>query len=358
MAHAVLDRQTLSRTLLARQWLHPRRDATIEQAVGHLVAVQAQSTTAPYPGLWSRLTTFDRDELGAALTDRRLVRMTSLRGTVHLTLAADAGPLRAWAQPSVLRALRQHWQGPLAGIDPGALAHRTQQVLADGALRPALELGRLLQQWWPQVPATELTVGARSLLPLVQVPPRGVWGSALQATYTPLEHWVGESPPVDPGQLVRRYLAAFGPASVADLQAWAGLTRLAPLVASLPDLVRYSDEQGRTLYDVAGLALADGAEPLPPILLAPFDNLTLSHADRSRVVDDEHRRRLATSNGMIPGMVLLDGRVAGAWRAPSDGLELEPFRALTRPERASLHDAAVALAELLGVPASVRVRPT
>jgi hypothetical protein len=187
----------------------------------------------------------------------------------------------------------------------------------------------------------------RQLVPLVQVPPRGVWGASGQATHTSAEVWLGKplATETDPDEMVLRYLAAFGPASVKDAQVWCGLTRLNEVVKRQGDRLRhYRDENGVQLLDLADGELATGDEPAPVRLLPEFDNILLSHADRSRIMPDAYKGLVFTNNGLIKSTVLVDGFVIGRWRidrAKKDGkkealLLVEPFKTLAKAKQAKI----------------------
>ena len=157
----------------------------------------------------------------------------------------------------------------------------------------------------------------RALVPQVQVPPRAVWGAAGQAAHTSAQAWLGRpleaSPPLD--RLVTRYLAAFGPASIRDAQAWSGLTRLREVADRLrPGLRVFRDEQGTELFDLPDAPRPDPGTPAPVRLVAEFDNIALSHADRARIISEPDRQRMSTPNGVFPGTVLVDGFAAGMWK--------------------------------------------
>jgi hypothetical protein len=179
------------------------------------------------------------------------------------------------------------------------------------------ELAPWLAQRWPdQDPETLIRV-VRDTMALVQVPPRGIWGKSGPPRLTTVEAWLGRSveprPSID--ALVLRYLGAFGPASVGDVQTWSGLTRLGEVVDRLrPRLRIIRDENGRELFDLPDVARTDPDTPAPPRFLPDFDNLLRSHDDRTRVLSDEHRRRIATKNGMAPNGLLVDGFLAGTWK--------------------------------------------
>jgi hypothetical protein len=365
-AGPVLGRRTLNRTLLARQWLSRRHDGTATDVIGHLVGLQAQSPSAPYVGVATRLTRFAHDDLAATLLDRSAVRIVTLRGTIHWSLADDALALRRWVQPGLDRGLATTWGRDLDGVDYTELAGRARELLGDATLSGE-ELGRLLAEDWPAVRPSVLVNGVRVLLPLVQVPPRGVWGGSGATTYATAQSWLGAAdtaPDVGADRtaahdFVRRYLGAFGPASVRDIQAWCGLTRLKEVVSDLGDEVRrYRDESGTELVDLADLEPADADDDLPPIFVAPFDNVILSHADRTRIISDPDRKAITRKNGIVPGTVLIDGFVAGIWRVDVEDdtatVVVEPFRRLPPRVVSSLTRPGEAIAAVVADTASRR----
>ena len=338
-----LSLRAINRATLARQHLLTRSDMPAVAMVEHLVGMQAQAPFPPYTGLWTRLADFQPGTLADALLDRQVVRIALMRGTVHLVSAADACFLRPLIQPLLDRDLRTNTQHArhLTDLDLTKVAHTARDVLADRPLT-AKELGAALAEHWPDREPSALAHAARGLLPLVQVPPRAVWGRSGQTKYHTAEHWLGrdldKSP--DPKRLAQRYLAAFGPASVADLQAWSGLTRLREVTDTL-DLRTFTTEDGRELLDLPDAARPDEDTPAPVRLLPEFDNILLSYADRTRVLTDDHRKRLfGVKNGIFPGTYLADGFVRGAWRIAkqrtSAVLTITPWARTTKKDLAAL----------------------
>jgi hypothetical protein len=313
----VLDRRALNRALLARQWLldGPPPGATARNAIEHLAGLQAQDVKAPYYQLWARLPGFAPEQLSTLLTDRGAVRLAVMRSTIHLVSARDAAALRGLIQPVIERLTDNNWALP-AHVDRAALA-AAGRALVEEEPRTLAQLGALLAQRWPDADPKALASQIRALVPLVQVPPRGLWGRSGPPAHTSLEHWLGDdradATPLD--VLVRRYLAAFGPARPQDFQKWSGRSGAAGAFARLrPDLVAFADEDGRELLDLPDAPRPPADTPVAPRLVGPFDNLVLSHADTARIVPPEHRPRVMTVNGLIPGLVLVDGFVAGSWR--------------------------------------------
>ncbi|WP_035302860.1 winged helix DNA-binding domain-containing protein [Actinokineospora inagensis] len=340
MPTPVLTRRALNRALLARQFLLERVPLSPLAAITHLVGLQAQAPHPPYIGLWSRLVDFDFAELSTLLTERRVVRMANLRSTIHLVTAADAAGLRAAVQPAADRGFRGLVGRAFDDLDQAAVAEHAAALLAAEPMT-ATDLGRRLGERWPDRDPDWLANLARTRLPLVQVPPRGLWGSSGRARHTPLSTWLGEpageTMPVD--ELVRRYLAAFGPATPADAQTWSGLTGLREVFERQTDLLVFHDEDGRVLYDLPEAPRPDPDTPAPARLVAAFDNLVLSHADRSRVIADEHRTPviMGSGNGNVLPTVLVDGVVVGTWSTQRTRgiarLEVRPYVPVAASDR-------------------------
>jgi Winged helix DNA-binding domain len=343
-ARTVLGPRELNRATLERQMLLRRRKLPALDAIEHLVGMQAQAPSPPYVGLWTRLEGFRPDELGRLITERRAVRIALMRNTVHLVSARDCLALRPLMQPVLNRTLystranRAH----LDGMDIEALVAAGRALLEEKP-RTAKELGKLLQERWPERDPASLARAIRHLLPLVQVPPRGVWGESGPAAHTTAESWLGR--PLDPSpsieDIVLRYLGAFGPATVTDVQTWSGLTRLDEVVERLrPRLRMFSDESGKELFDVPDAPMSDPDAPAPPRFLPEFDNLILSHADRTRFIVGEYRKALTSRYGMVPAAFLVDGFVCGTWKIERSrgraSLEISPFEPLTREDRDAL----------------------
>lgn len=342
----------LNRTLLQRQHLLSRIDADPLDEVAHLVGLQAQETLPPYLSLFARLRRFTPAQLSDAIGDGRLVRLLVMRGTIHAVSPTDAVVLRGLAAPLLERAGRTIASTrPVAHLTVEELVSAGAAALSSGPL-PLDRLGTAMEQHFPDLPGHALSHSLRYRTPLVQLPPRGLWGRSGGVVYDTLTSATGLSMPPEPPNLVpvvRRYLAAYGPASAADFSTWSGATGIAPVIASMGDeLVRYADERGRTLYDLAGLGLADPDLPAAPRLFGRYDNVWLSHAGRNRVTDAASRARWAGVNGGVGNAFFVDGWLSGLWRrSPSGGIELEPFRRLTRAERSALDTEVVAVQQFL-----------
>ncbi|MGW4052182.1 winged helix DNA-binding domain-containing protein [Streptomyces sp. NPDC004779] len=336
-----VSRRALGRATLARQLLLRHSPLGPEEAVRHLVGLQAQNTKPPYYALAARLDGFRPEELSALMESRAVARIVTLRSTVHTHTARDAVALRALAQPGAIDRELGMFRKGLAGVDLDRLAALARDLVEAEPRTPKQLRERLLQEW-PEADPQALTVAARCLLPLVQVTPRGLWGSSGQVALTTTDVWFegATDGTADLDETVLRYLGAFGPASVKDMQAWCGLTRLRPVFERLrPRLLALRDEAGTELFDLPDAPRPDESVPAPPRFLPEFDNLLLSHADRRRVVPDEHRGRTWTGN-RAHRVFLLDGLLAGLWfLEEAEGrvtLTVEPFGRLTRADRAAL----------------------
>jgi len=364
-----LGQRALNRALLARQLLlqreqlpaagGPRADQVIA-TIEHLVGLQAQAPLPPYYGLWSRLESFRPADLAGLIASRRVVRIGLMRGTIHLVSADDCLLLRPLVQPVLDRGFRANFGRRLPGVDLAALADAGR---AEVEQRPRTfsQLGTLLAGQWPGRDQDALAQAIRALVPLVQVPPRAIWGAAGPAAHTSAESWLGRrlhpAPSLD--ALVIRYLGAFGPATVQDIQAWSGLTRLREVTERLrPQLRAFAGSDGAELLDLPGAPRPDPGTPAPVRLVAEFDNLTLSHADRTRVISDEHRRRLAARNGIVPGTVLVDGFACGLWRIAADRrgavLRIELFGPVPDQQRAEIGSEGERLLEFTAPEAEAR----
>ena len=351
--HPVLTDRVLNRTLLQRQHLLERVDRTPMEMVEHLLGLQAQDVLPPYLSLAARLADPDPHPLSEALEDRRAVRVLLMRGTLHLVTADDALVLRAWVQPFLTRSVRTADFGrgfPVEAYDE--LVARARALLADGPLTGS-ELGEQLAARDPALTVSRATALAKTLTALAQLPPRGRWGRPGGQVYLPLERWLGR-PLAEPDSaaLVRRYLKAFGPASPADVTAWSGVTGLREVFSSLgEELVAYSDERGRVVHDLAGEPLADPDAPAPVRLLGVYDNLWLSHSERTRVTTPERRRSWMGPNGGGGATVFVDGMLEGLWRRTTAGrVDVRLLRDLTADERAGLGDEVDRMEALLRTP--------
>ncbi len=333
----MLTPRALNRALLARQMLLERATVDATTAVTDLVGMQAQAPLAPYVGLWSRLVDFDPGGLAGDLVERRVVRASLMRSTIHLVTADDALAIRPLVDPVLGRGFRTSpFARDLEGVDLAELLAVGRGLIER---RPSTRatLGAQLAARWPGRPPDSLVYAITYLVPCVQVPPRGVWGKTGPPAWTTMDAWLGRPPEADPSidELVLRYLAAFGPATVMDVQAWSGLTRLRSVVERLrPRLATFRDERDRELFDLVDAPRPGPDVAAPPRFLPEYDNVLLGHADRSRIIPPRRRIPLPPGNGATRGTVLLDGMFGGEWRIDRDGhratITIAPFEPIAR----------------------------
>ncbi|MEU0206902.1 winged helix DNA-binding domain-containing protein [Streptomyces canus] len=377
----VLSPRALNRATLDRQLLLRRSGLSAKAAVGHLLGLQAQNVKPPYYALAARLDGFAPEELSELMADREVVRIVTMRSTIHTHTAEDCLTLRPLVQPARDRELINFRKG-LQGVDLDRLAVLARE-LVEAEPRTMKQLREALLAEWPDADPQALAIAARCKLPLVQVTPRGLWGRSGQVALTTAEHWLGRpagpasagpapagptptgpastSPtptgpastgpaPAGPASAgpapagpapagptpdatVLRYLAAFGPASVKDMQTWAGLTRLRDAFDRLrPRLRTFRDENGVELFDLPDASRPAEDTPAPPRFLPEFDNLLLSHADRTRVVPKEYWGRSWQGNQAYCTL-LVDGFLAGVWKLTEDTLVVQPFYRLSKAQQ-------------------------
>jgi hypothetical protein len=347
-AERVLTRRELNRALLSRQLLLERQRLTAVKAVERLGGLQAQSTPSPYLSLWTRLEGFGRDELTQALTKRRLVKALLQRGTLHIVTPRDF-----WAIATARRELGGIlWPPAYEALVPKSMLGKLGRIVVDEldtGERTFKELRALLEPYAKGAATpTFLWRRVQGQAYIVHVPPSGIWGYGGQGVYAAAEKRLhgGPPPPIEAfDQLVRSYLAAYGPATKHDVGQWAGVPRLTPIAESLERqrLRTFRDEQGRLLFDVPRAPLPDPETPAPPRLVPRFDNLILSHADRTRILGDVPPSRLVTKNGIVHATILVDGFVVGMWQLEKSRVVLEPFGKLDAGVRRELKDEAARL---------------
>jgi hypothetical protein len=345
----VLSLRELNRATLARQMLLERRRMPVVRAVERLAGLQAQWPPSPYVALWSRLEEFERPQLARALARRRVVKATLMRLTLHLVSADDyisfAGALKApWIEQ-----LERRMQRMGVNVDVAALARRAIALTAEsprsrGEVLDAVGSSRE-QPWfvWTLVKAHA---------DLVRAPDSAAWRRTTgRASYVSAETWLGRTPETGPGalrHLVRRYLAAFGPASRADLVQWSGLTvaRLEPALGAL-EVRRFRDERGRELLDLPRMPLPSGDAPAPVRFLPQWDTSLLAYDIRERILPEAYRKTVIKRNGEVVPTFLVDGFVAGTWWEDGGRVVLEPFEPIPRRVRRDLEHEGRALEAFL-----------
>ncbi|MEX0784857.1 MAG: winged helix DNA-binding domain-containing protein [Dehalococcoidia bacterium] len=362
MSSNVLTKRHLNRTLLARQLLLERVTMPAASVVERLVGTQAQLPGDPYVGLWSRLERFDPEELSGMIERREAVRIPLMRATIHLVTARDALALRPLMAAMLERAFYagSPFGRRVEGMDVGELVAAGRALVDEKPLTNA-ELGARLKERWPEGDALSMAYAIQYLSGLVQVTPRGLWGRSGKPALTTAEHWLGAPmvPGMAPEELVRRYLAAFGPASVADMQNWSRLTRLREVFEGMRGELRtFRSEGGRDLFDVPDGVIVEPDVPAPVRFLPVYDNVVLGHEDRSRIVTLEAAAGYLGAEGRNVGTVLVDGFVAGPWwieREKRDArLVVTPAANPSAANRADLEREATALLAFLAADAETR----
>lgn len=321
MTPQVLTRRALNRALLERQGLLRRSRAKPIEIVEQLVGLQAQEPENPYVGLWARIEGFRPADLATVIEQREAVRAILMRGTIHLVSDRDCLRIQPRTMDVLDRGFGSRFKRQIAEADRDELVAVARFELAEGA-RTRAEMATALADRWSQVDRTALGLAATYWIPLVQVPPRGVWGMKGGARWALTEEWLGRplEKPISVPALVRRYLAAFGPASVADMRTWSGLTCLRAAFDEIREELRtFRDESGRELFDVGDGALPDPDTPAPVRFLPVFDNVSLSHADRSRILETATPFGQFERGGSFVGAILVDGFYRAFWALEGEG---------------------------------------
>jgi hypothetical protein len=354
----VLSTRVLNRTYLRRQLLAERIPRPAGDIVGHLVAVQGQESDSPYLGLWARSADFVMADLTGLLQDRTVVRSALLRGTQHLCAGEDYRWLRPTLQPALERMAGR--AGRLGGCDPEAFDAVGREIMAEGTLtRP--EIARRIAERFPEADLGELALVVHLRFALLHPPPAGTWGHRGRVGCVPAEDWLGRPLAAAPSAetLVLRYLAAFGPASVKDVQVWSGLTRLAALFAALrPRLRVFRDENGMELYDLPDAPIEDVDAPAPVVFLPEFDNAVLGHSDRSRILHPGDRPLVMPGYSVVRPTVLVDGFVAATWSRRGPLVEVAAFRPLSAADRSAVEAGAERLVGFVAPGEALEVRWT
>jgi hypothetical protein len=341
----VLTLRELNRATLARQFLLERRKLSVLSAIERLAGMQAQWPQAPYVGLWTRIPGFRRDTLERAIRSGKVVKATVMRGTLHLVTERDYGmffaaltDMRAWADDESLELGTRLAPEVRAMFDDGPLT--AQQVLERMATEHRIddEVTRR-RTWWV----------SRKTGHVLHAPETALFAARPQALFAPVAVPASVETTLARAELVRRYLAAFGPASRADLADWSGLrvSDVADALDSLEPLRRFRDERGRELLDLPRGPLPDAGTPAPVRFLPKWDNVLLGFADRTRVLPEEYRKTVIAKNGDVAQTFLVDGVVAGTWRQEKEKVKLAPFAPLPRPVRREAEDEAARLAQFL-----------
>ncbi|MCW3818926.1 winged helix DNA-binding domain-containing protein [Micromonospora sp. DR5-3] len=337
-----LSRRALNRALLQRQFLLERTDQAPLDVIRRLVALQAQEPNWPYPGLWSRIRGFTHADLTTLLTDGQVVRSSLLRSTQHIAAADDFRRLRPLLQPVLDRTANSPYFRRNRNRLPIETLTADGRALLDAGPLARKELAQRLAARHPGRDGRILAGEFELRTPLIHDPTTaswGSWGNRSSITVTALPADAIEPAAIQ--DLIRRYLAAFGPATVADVQAWSGLTRLNQVVEDMSiELRHYTGPDGQTLLDLPDTQLPDPHIPAPVRLLPAYDNALLGHADRTRIISDEYRKQVMPGRALVRPTILIDGFARGTWSFTGDDIRLVPFRPLTATERQAVNDEA------------------
>jgi hypothetical protein len=330
----VLTTRALNRALLARQLLLERSPGPMEAAVEQVGGLQTQNAPSGYIGLWSRLAGLRRDDYTAALNERRLVQGWLMRVTIHTVSAADYWPMAIAVREARRAWWLRTWAGSVTDDEMRAAAGAIRELLADGPLRQKMLRERMAQHGFSR----EVANAAALWVDLVRVPPQGTWERPRADNYGLAEQWL---PPVEMGaeeardRLLRQYLAAFGPASMADASGWTGLpvADLRPVAERTP-LERYRDEAGRELLDLPGAPMPGAETPAPARFLGSFDPTLLIQARRTQILPEAFQPLIFQARTPRSWHTfLVDGQVAGTWTYQGAMVELQPLRELAPDER-------------------------
>jgi hypothetical protein len=337
----VLTRRELNRALLARQRLLERDPARLRDVVEQLGGLQAQYSPSPYLTLLARVDGFERSQLTTALERRQVVKALLLRGTLHIVTPRDY-----WTFTVARKALgADYWPPGYERLLPkrriAEIAAATVMELHDGP-RTFAEVRELLRPYATEkVSTTFLWRRVQGQEHVVHAAPSGTWGYHGDGVFEAAGAVLRGGPPDESAareHLVRRYLRAFGPATINDLAQWAGLQRTGPIAETVAamSLRLFRDELGKVLYDLPRAPIPDAETPAPTRLVPRYDNLVLSHADRTRVLGDVSVSRIVTKNALVHATILVDGFVVGTWQLEKGRVRLEPFSRLNRATTSAL----------------------
>jgi Winged helix DNA-binding domain len=344
-----LKQRELNRALLARQLLLERRELGALEAIEQVAGLQSQASAPPFIGLWTRLDAFHESELQRLIDERQVVRATMMRHTIHFVSAGDYGWLRQTIQPALDANFGAQTRKRLAGVDLDPFLDAARSGFVERPLTFA-EVKELIRSLDPDCDVDAIAYGVRTHLRLAGVPNGSRWRFGGRAPFVLAEDWLARPlpPSGDPAEMIRRYLAAFGPATPADATAWSGVGGLRAAFEKLRGELRvFRDEGGRELFDVPDGPLPDAETPAPVRFLPEFDNTLLGHRDRTRVIADEHRPRVYLIAGRMLGTLLLDGFAAATWKIERTRGEavvaIDPFRTISKAERKAIEPEAEAL---------------
>lgn len=359
MPDQVLTLRQLNRALLDRQLLLRRKDVGVEDVVETLGGMQAQLSSAPFVGLWTRIQGFSRQDLSTRIADRKIVKATYIRGTLHLVTAEDFVRYRTALQPLLSGGWETLTKNRPKDFDLNAILTAAMEFIADSP-RTFAEISDFLTVHFPNQDVGPMRYGVRTHLPLVQVPMDIAWSYPGNPQFALAEQWIDRK--VDERdnltELIVRYLRAFGPASITDAQSWIGAPNLKGVFEELrPQLVVYRDENRRDLFDLPDMPLPEAETAAPVRFLPEFDNILIGHSNRRRIISDEHRKSVYLPGLRVAATVLVDGFVTGTWSVTKKGksasLNVVGFRSFDQPNRTAICDEGEQLIRFIEPSASV-----
>jgi hypothetical protein len=327
----------LNRATLARQMLLGRETLPTGDAVRRVVALQAQEPASPYLALWNRIDGFDPADLDTAFANREVVKATLMRITLHAVHSADYRLFREAMDPT-LRAARLDARFRASGLTPAAADALIPELLAHAEqTRTSAELGAWLEQRLGGPAHPGALRGFRGYAPLLHAPTGRPWSfgsrNAYMAAPMPRPSLADDEASAAALQtLVVRYLAGFGPASIADVAQFAMVQRArikAAVQALAGGLERLEGPNGEALFDIPGGLRPHEETPAPPRLLGMWDSVLLAYWDRSRLIPPAYRSLVTRVNGDVLPTLLVDGYVAGVWRPDAGGIKATAFRPLS-----------------------------
>lgn len=352
MSEKLLTNRELNRATLARQMLLERSDRTPVDAVEFLLGLQSQQTHDPYIGLWTRLNGFAHEALTALILDKTLNRATTMRGTLHLHTVEDLVGIRALVQPFLVGAWTSGFRKRFGDNDKSEVLKAAIKLI-DKAPSTAGALGKALKEKFPSADPLSMTTLLQSHETLVQIPPTRIWGSGHAPILTRIEKWLPSvpEPSLTRANLVRRYLAAYGPASVADMQTWSRLTKLSVEFKAIEnELVRFEAEDGKILYDLPDAPRPDPDTPAPVRFLPLYENAYLGYDNRRRMLSEATAHLINMFQDFKPA-VLIDGQANAGWSISNTKgaavLEIETYRKITKGEKRDIEAEGLAFVKFL-----------
>src|SRR5262245_38392183 len=341
MADRSLKLRALNRATLARQMLLERETLDVPAAIERLVGLQAQLASAPYVGLWTRLRDFRREDLAREIENRKVVKATMMRATLHLCASEDYLRFRTALQPLLIGAASAIAKRRDQDFDLDKVLKAARKFIGEKP-RTFAEISDMVAKLMPDADVVAMRYSVRTHIPMVQAPITTGWSYSSKPEFTLAESWIGR--PISPNdnlrELVLRYLAAFGPASVTDSQTWSGLKLKDTFEKLKPELQTYRGEGRLEFFDLPGAQLPVDDIPAPVRFLPEYDNPLLSHSNRTRVIADEYRSKVYLPGLRVAATILVDGFVRGAWKIEktktAPALVIEPFDKLTKRDRSAL----------------------